>query len=200
MSSGRKYPLAKIKPFAQKLIDTLAPACERIELAGSIRRRKPMVGDVEIVLVSKQLESGTADMFTGEFQTTPAIDGAVNELASRDDFELKKNGELYKKLEYLFIMNKELHKIGIDIFIANSDNWGFIYALRTGSHEFNMQWAIRQLQGGQLPNEYRFRDGYLTEAMTGKRIATPTENDVFSKVGIDPPPPELRTGDYFDTT
>ena len=200
MSTGRKYPLAKIKPFAQKLIDTLAPACERIELAGSIRRKKPMVGDVEIVLISKQLPSGTADMFTGEFQTTPAIDGAVNELANRDDFELKKNGALYKKLEYLFTTSGKQRTIGIDIFIAKPDNWGYIYALRTGSGDFNKQWAVRKLQGGQLPNEYRFQGGYLTEAMTGKIIATPTEADVFAVLGIDPPPPELRTGDFFNAT
>ena len=41
MSSGRKFPLAHAAAFARAIADCLAPDCERIEVAGSIRRRKP---------------------------------------------------------------------------------------------------------------------------------------------------------------
>lgn len=48
-----KTPLAKIRPIALKLVERLHPYCEKIEIAGSIRRGKPLVKDIEIVTIPK---------------------------------------------------------------------------------------------------------------------------------------------------
>jgi len=45
--------LEKAKAIAEELKELLAPACERIRIAGSIRRRKPDVGDIEILAIPK---------------------------------------------------------------------------------------------------------------------------------------------------
>ena len=47
--------LEKASKVAANLLRTLAPACHRIEIAGSIRRGKPEVKDVELVAIPKGL-------------------------------------------------------------------------------------------------------------------------------------------------
>src|SRR5205823_12049549 len=42
-------PLAQAEKHAAKILAELAPFCERIEIAGSIRRRRPTVNDIDFV-------------------------------------------------------------------------------------------------------------------------------------------------------
>jgi DNA polymerase/3'-5' exonuclease PolX len=51
--------------IADKLIADLSPHCDRIEVAGSVRRQKPECGDIELVAIPKPygvgiFESGIA--------------------------------------------------------------------------------------------------------------------------------------------
>ncbi|MEW6287659.1 MAG: hypothetical protein AB1509_15670 [Chloroflexota bacterium] len=48
-----KLPLPEAQKIAARVIDALAPHCQRIEVAGSIRRQSPQVGDIEIVCQPK---------------------------------------------------------------------------------------------------------------------------------------------------
>lgn len=49
MSTGTKIPLDLALTYANRIVDHLRPCCTRIGITGSIRRQKPMVGDIEIV-------------------------------------------------------------------------------------------------------------------------------------------------------
>ncbi len=51
MSTTTKRPIQTVMPIAQRLLSALAPNCHRVELAGSLRRGRPMVGDIEIVAI-----------------------------------------------------------------------------------------------------------------------------------------------------
>ncbi len=42
--------------YAEKICEWLGPDCERLEIAGSIRRGRPVVNDVDIVCVPKVRE------------------------------------------------------------------------------------------------------------------------------------------------
>jgi DNA polymerase/3'-5' exonuclease PolX len=44
--------------IAQETVELLRPHCERIEIAGSIRREKPEPNDIEIVAIPKPYEVG----------------------------------------------------------------------------------------------------------------------------------------------
>lgn len=50
--------LAQALAIAEKVKALLAPHCERIEIAGSIRRKKPDVKDIEIVAIPKPFDTG----------------------------------------------------------------------------------------------------------------------------------------------
>ena len=45
--------LQKARTIAEELKRLLEPACHRVEIAGSIRRQKPFVGDVELLCIPK---------------------------------------------------------------------------------------------------------------------------------------------------
>ncbi|GAH73129.1 unnamed protein product, partial [marine sediment metagenome] len=49
--------LEKAKVIAENLKSLLAPVCEKIEVAGSIRRQKPDVGDIELLCIPKYVAS-----------------------------------------------------------------------------------------------------------------------------------------------
>jgi DNA polymerase/3'-5' exonuclease PolX len=46
-----RRPLAEATALATELVDLLRVFCARIEIAGSVRRRRPDIGDLELVVV-----------------------------------------------------------------------------------------------------------------------------------------------------
>lgn len=59
MSTGERIPLAAADALAARVVLELGPCCERIEVGGSVRRRRPDVGDLEIVAIPRMTMAGT---------------------------------------------------------------------------------------------------------------------------------------------
>jgi hypothetical protein len=55
--------LKDAKLIAINICHKLHPYCDRINIAGSIRRKKPEVKDIEIVCIPKQIEVDSEDLF-----------------------------------------------------------------------------------------------------------------------------------------
>lgn len=51
-----RWPLATARKIAERIREELAPFCEKIEIAGSIRRAREHVGDIDIVLLPREGE------------------------------------------------------------------------------------------------------------------------------------------------
>ena len=83
--------------LAGKVVDELAPVCERIEIAGSIRRKKPTIGDVEIVCIPKLV---TATNLLGETISRREPDDIAARLIV-SGFRLLKNGDHFKQAQLL---------------------------------------------------------------------------------------------------
>ena len=109
-TTGR-IPLARAERLAEHIAGLLEPACERIEIAGSIRRRKPEVGDLELLVVPMLVPGlDQMDLFGTPVQagqTTNLLDARVAELLERGTFEhrldvngRKACGERFKRLSY----------------------------------------------------------------------------------------------------
>lgn len=178
-----KLKLAQALPLAEKIKAALSPACERIEIAGSIRRRTDIVGDIEIVAIPKLCPDLEAQLSL--FGEPPTLLSALDMLtekmvAKKNHFKWgRKNGDLYKN--FLIQFNSDGSEIGLDLFLTTEEQWGYIYALRTGPGDFNRAWVTQKNKGGLLPNEYRFDRGWLWRS--GQRIDTPEEKDIFDLIG-----------------
>jgi len=53
----KRMPLAKAEALAEKVYERIAPLAEFMMVVGSIRRRRPEIGDIEFVVLPKDLDS-----------------------------------------------------------------------------------------------------------------------------------------------
>jgi len=125
--------------IALGLVDDLMNACQRIQIAGSIRRVKPEVHDIEIVAmphngkpVTDLFGEEVPGRFTGGFEDylTDYLSGNWWEWTM--DPDTPRNGQKYKRLK---------HKptgICCDLFLVTDPRaWGVILTIRTGPAEFS---------------------------------------------------------------
>jgi DNA polymerase/3'-5' exonuclease PolX len=152
--------------IAQKYKSLLAPHCERIEIAGSIRRKKQIVGDIEIVCIPSPYEIGLFES---------GIAKVVNGLT-------KIKGELPCKYTQRLLPED----IKLDLFFAEKGNWGLIYAIRTGSAEYSHE----VLASTWSKKGYESKNGYLTK--NGREIAVLEEEHLFQLLNLPYINPELR--------
>jgi len=182
--TGVAVPLAEAARIAALVVADLAPYCERIEIAGSVRRRKEIVGDIELVAIPRY-ELG------GLFATHP-VNALWAYLEESTIYRLVKgkgpDGRYYQ------LVRPDMGDVQIDLFIAQEDNWGYILLLRTGSAAFGpavlARWKQRQWMRGS--DEHGSVDGHLV-TRAGEVVPTPDEETVFRLVGLEPVPPEERT-------
>lgn len=165
--------LADALRIAEHVRDSLAPHCARIEIAGSIRRRRPDVGDIEIVCIPKfELDPDSLiPIYRRSFDFIRVVDG----------WEKVKGAATGKYCQRIGPDGMKL-----DIFIANPDNFGLILAIRTGSAEY----SHRVLATGWVRNGYKSVNGMLTR--NGAAIPTPEETDLFRLAGVPWTEPEKR--------
>jgi DNA polymerase/3'-5' exonuclease PolX len=167
-----KLPLAQAQQRAAELIEVLRPFCERIEVAGSVRREKSEVGDLEIVAISKVIID--YDLFQAPFGSHLAIDEGVAELIKRGG-QFIKGKDMYRQIAFT--------DITLDLFLTGFEKWGMIYTIRTGSADFS-HWLVTSCSlGGALPSHMKVQEGRLYRG--GFRVDTPEEIDVFKTIGLD---------------
>lgn len=122
--------LKDAQAIAVSVGNTLLPYCDRLNIAGSIRRRKPEVKDIEIVCLPKQIEQGQASMFdTGPLPTI------VNPEFSQLVMSL---GEVVKgKPDGKYMQIKLSAGIVLDLFMPDTFDYYRQYAIRTGSADYS---------------------------------------------------------------
>ncbi len=165
----KRFPLAEALKIASAVVEQLRPHCIRIEIAGSIRRKKPMVGDIEIVAIPKPFSSG---LF------------ASGIAAVADQWEKVKGDLVYQEKRYTQRILPE--GITLDLFLADETNWGYIFAIRTGSADYSHLVLAR----GWVQRGFKGIGGYLCR--DGEKVAVPEETDLFRIVGVPYAEPEDR--------
>jgi DNA polymerase/3'-5' exonuclease PolX len=165
--------LEQAQQIAARVIDKIEPFCDRIEVAGSVRRRKPDVGDIEIVCIPRQLPGG---LFGDEWTRHPDFIDAVNAWPAVKGLATGK-----------YTQRTLPEGIALDLFTATAQNWGLIYAIRTGSAEF----SHRVLASGWSRRGYISTDGMLTQR--GEPVPVLSERELFDLAGVKWVEPELRT-------
>lgn len=175
-----KRPYSQVMPIAEKLMERLRPACERLEIAGSLRREAPMVGDIEIVAVPLP----TLDLF-GEPSGGETV---VDFLLRRWDVELLKNGSKQKQF---MMTTKQDEEYQVDLFLQpDPATWGVNYLLRTGHRNFSTRMVTPRSAGGYMPAGYQVRGARVWHL--ARKVETPEEEDVFKLWGMDYVDPKER--------
>jgi DNA polymerase/3'-5' exonuclease PolX len=143
-----KFHHADALAVAQFIYKCLAPVCERIEIAGSICRQVPQVGDAELVYVSRP---GAVDMFgtpIGQDAASEVIammeaDGILRRRLNRAG-NISSWGESNKFAVYQGGAGRPPHPkpVGcgmepfpVDLFAANAQNFISLMVCRTGPRD-----------------------------------------------------------------
>ena len=178
MSEGPRIPLAEARDLAGLVIAILTPVCDRVKVAGSVRRKKETVGDIEIVCIPK----AKTDLFGEVYREVSDINNALYYIGGYTFPRF--NGDKFKQFR--------LGPCNCDLFITSPECWGMIYTIRTGSADFSHRLVTPKNQGGLCPSYLQAKEGRLLHRETGRAYDTPEEKDVFRIMGLTWIEPEAR--------
>lgn len=160
--------LQKAKAIAEELKALLEPACQRVIIAGSIRRQKPLVGDIELLCIPMFVNGvDQLDREIGALVIQRILGFRLNKLGSR----------VYGPKNKLMLHLPS--GIGVDIFSTDAQCWPVALVVRTGGEKTNKRIATVALRKGWHWHAY------------GKGFTTPdgevichSEREVFEAVGL----------------
>ena len=160
-----RFKLATALVYAEALVRHLKQikGVYRVETAGSLRRRRETIGDIDILVTCEDGE--------------PVMDTFVN---YKEVKEVIARGDTKSSV----ILKSGLQT---DLRVLNKESFGAALHYFTGSKNHNIAIRDRAKRMGLKVSEY----GVFKED-TGERIAGATEEEVFNSVGLPFIPPELR--------
>lgn len=144
--------LQQAEEIAKRWLNLLAPYCERIEIAGGVRRRKPEPHDIEIICVPKTEEE--RDLFGFVIADKNQLEAFIDGCISMDLCKAIKNGLRYKQLA-------TPEGVNLDLFIVRPETWAVQFVIRTGPADFSHWIVTPRSQGGVLPSDCRVKDGQV---------------------------------------
>jgi len=146
-----------------KLVESVTPA-------GSLRRGKETIGDLDLLVTLSAAKHSQKD-----------VDGLSEHiLAFRGIDQVLVRGE--NKVS--FRMESGLQ---VDVRMLEKENFGAALLYFTGSKEHNVALRSRALKMGYTLNEYA-----LTTLKGERRVAGTTEEEIYAKLKLAAPPPEMR--------
>ena len=160
-----RMPLGRALPLAEEIANALARVrgVKRVEPAGSVRRRKETVGDLDILVTSTD-PARVMDAFVRLPQVAEILEQGPTKASVR-------------------------HREGIqvDLRVVEPATFGAALQYFTGSKEHNIR--IREMA---VKKRLKISEYGVFREPGGKRIAGATEEEVYAAVGLPWIPPELR--------
>src|SRR5206468_3743201 len=175
------FQFGQIAPEAETLRSDLAAhsSAAQVDLAGSYRRRKEIVHDLDLLVATKNPEH-----FTKFFVSHPLVESIIAQGPTKSSVRLRSG-------------------IQCDLRVVSATEYPFALAYFTGNKEHNIELRSRALQRGWTLNEYRLAplppDTKAKKKRPVKKIPTVgDEADLYRAVDLDFIAPELRenTGEF----
>lgn len=189
MAEKQKFPRLEALTVAKQIYERLQPYVVRCKIAGSLRRRKPMVSDIEVLYISKMTKI-PEDLFGG-LKEVSDTDCFLEDLITEGVISRRPNS--IDNVTWGPQIKLAIHVasgIPIDFFAATEANWWNLLVCRTGSKESNTRVATAANRKGWTWQP--FTEGFKQLAGQ-KRYAVKSEEDVFKFVGLPFRAPEFRT-------
>ena len=170
-----RMPLGTAYPAARALLDALLALPQSVDgaIAGSIRRARPTIGDVDLLIAVKDMADAAPIMeaFVGQGQVARILGHGPT----------KSSVELHNGLQ-------------VDLRILEKTRWGTALAYFTGSQQHNIRLRERALARHLSLNEHALSPtddaGNILE--DAPKILCDTEEKVYEALGLPWVAPELR--------
>lgn len=154
--------------LADRVVHCIEHLCDKIQVVGSIRRKRPEVHDIDIVLIPQAWMWNTI----------------IQSLKTNMNAHVVKAGQELATLEVPIGATNET--ISVDIYKARPETWGVLLLIRTGSKEHNIKLCSRARAMGMMLSA---KEGVIKD---GKIIASRTEKEIFEALGMEYVEPENR--------
>lgn len=168
---GERVRIDQALEVAEILLNNLegAPEIERMELCGSLRRRKDTIKDIDILICSRN-----AGPIMERFVNTPGV------------LQVTGHGDTKSSV----VVDRDLGggrriALNADLRVVPPESFAFALNYFTGSKEHNVAMRARAQALGLRLNEYEL-------AGDGKKIKCKEEADIYKALGLEYIPPELR--------
>ncbi len=168
------FKLQEAELISSIIIKGLTPMCEAIAVAGSVRRQRLEVKDVDIVLIPHDIEAIKRKCLEDWGPTDSFLSG---------DEKKPKWGE---RMAHFWYMGA----FPVDLYFADLHTWPTLLLIRTGSKEHNIKMCTTAKSKGM----YLAADGSGLFADRQKQNLLPVEleEDIFKHLGLPYLPPEQR--------
>ena len=166
LKSGiKRRLLAQVLPVAVEIEEQLRKhkAVEKASIAGSVRRRKDTIGDVDILVTSRK-----PAVVMNYFTNLPIIKRVLVMGSTKASALTKDN-------------------LQVDVRVVDKNSYGAALVYFTGSKEHNVAIRARAVKKGLKINEYG-----VFKRKTNKVVAGKTEQDVYKAINLPWIAPEIR--------
>jgi len=147
---------------------TGVPGIHQISVAGSLRRRRATIGDLDILAACDD----PAELIRA-FEQLPDVDRVLNAGTDKASVVLRADGDRQ-----------------VDLMLCRPEAWGSHLVHFTGSKEHNVELRARAQDRGLSLSEKGFKD-----VETGELLLAATEDEVYARLDLAWVPPELREGE-----
>ncbi|MFF5258163.1 DNA polymerase/3'-5' exonuclease PolX [Actinomadura viridis] len=163
--AGQRVPLGAAMEVADAVVAEIAAAggCERCAFAGSLRRMKDTVGDVDVLATSTR-----APGLMAAFTRLPLVEQVIA------------TGDTKTSV-------RTASGLQVDLRVVPPEDWGAALQYFTGSRAHNIRTREIAVHRGLKLSEYG-----LFDVESGAKIASLTEEEVYARLGLPWIPPTLR--------
>jgi DNA polymerase (family 10) len=171
-SFGERVPVNVAADVAERIVAEMSavPGCERCEYAGSLRRFKETIGDVDILAAAS--ESGPL------MRKIVELPGVTDVIAQ---------GDAKTSVRISTGHPAQAGSIQVDLRVVPADCWGAAMVYFTGSQAHNV--AIREIA---VRKKLKLSEYGLFDVESGDLLASATEEEVYARLGMAWVPPPMR--------
>src|SRR5665213_1652182 len=165
-----RFHLDEAELAAEKLTEYLRrlPGIARVTTAGSLRRGRETVGDLDILVTAPGCVSDQVDAVVEYVAAYPPIVDLIAKGQNKVSFHLR-------------------HGLQVDVRMLPEQSYGAALQYFTGSKTHNVALRQRALRMGYTLNEYA-----LARLDDGNPLPSGSEEEIYAALGLDWIPPELR--------
>ncbi|GAA0688746.1 DNA polymerase/3'-5' exonuclease PolX [Kitasatospora atroaurantiaca] len=163
--SGGRVLLNTATELAEEIVAELSrvPGCERCAYAGSLRRMRETIGDIDVLAAAEDsaplMEALTA---------LPYAADVIGHGTTKTSIRTTKGMQ-------------------VDLRVVPADAWGAAMVYFTGSKAHNIRLRTRAVKAGLKLSEYG-----LFEVESGRKVVSASEEEVYAALGLPWIPPTLR--------
>ncbi|AXK37852.1 DNA polymerase/3'-5' exonuclease PolX [Streptomyces armeniacus] len=164
-ASGERIPVHAATELAEEIVAALSavPGCVDCAWAGSLRRMRETVGDVDVLVAARRSEP-----FMEAFTALPFVAEVIARGEKKTSVRTAKGTQ-------------------VDLRVVPPDSWGAALLYFTGSKAHNIRIREMAVRGKLKLSEYG-----LFHTESGRKIVSRTEEKVYSRLGLPWIPPPLR--------